>query len=159
MPSPKYTKIEITPKAYLALEAESILQRKSMKSLASELILKGVSQESLEFIQKAIALSKANTKVVGDDTAKVIKNIGISGIKFDDGILLIIQEKLQQKGYIDAMLHVAQHTTSMQRDELHRVLNICEYHKLPPVVAANIVINLNKIESGEFFQAQKSSGL
>jgi hypothetical protein len=37
----------------------------------------------------------------------------------------------------------------MQRDELHRVLNICEYHKLPPTVAANIVINLNKIESGD----------
>lgn len=48
MPSLRYTKIEITLKAYLALEAETVLQRKTLKSLASELILKGVSQESLE---------------------------------------------------------------------------------------------------------------
>jgi hypothetical protein len=151
MPSPKYTKIEITPKAYMALEAEAILQRKSMKSLASELILKGVSQESLEFIQRAIASSKASTKVNGNDMVKVIKDIGVSGIKFDDGILQVIHDKLQQKGYLEAMLHIAQHTVSMQRDELHRVLTICEYHKLSPTVAANIVINLNLIESGNFF--------
>ncbi len=150
MPSPKYTKIEIIPKAYLALEAEAILQRKSMKSLASELILKGVSQESLEFIQRAIVSSEASTRVNGNEMAKVIKDIGVSGIKFDMGILQVIQKKLQQKGYLDAMLHIAQHTTSMQRDELQRVLTICEYHKLPLTVAAEIVINLNLIESGDF---------
>jgi len=150
MPSPKYTKIEITPKAYLALEAEAILQRKSMKSLASELILKGVSQESLEFIQRAIVSSEASTRVNGNEMAKVIKDIGVSGIKFDMGILQVVQKKLQQKGYLDAMLHIAQHTTSMQRDELQRVLTICEYHKLPLAVAAEIVINLNLIESGDF---------
>lgn len=151
MPSPKYTKIEIIPKAYLALEAEAILQRKSMKSLASELILKGVSQESLEFIQRAIESSKDRTKANDNDMVKVIKDIGVSGIKFDDGILQVINKKLLQNGYLEAMLHVAQHTVSMQRDELHRVLTICEYHKLSPTIAANIVINLNLIESGKFF--------
>jgi hypothetical protein len=151
MPSPKYTKIEIIPKAYLALEAEAILQRKSMKSLASELILKGVSQESLEFIQRAIESSKDSTKVNDNDMVKVVKDIGVSGIKFDDGILQVINKKLLQNGYLEAMLHVAQHTVSMQRDELHRVLTICEYHKLSPTIAANIVINLNLIESGKFF--------
>jgi hypothetical protein len=151
MPSPKYTKIEVIPKAYLALEAEAILQRKSMKSLASELILKGVSQESLEFIQRAIESNKESTKANDNGMVKVVKDIGVSGIKFDDGILQVINKKLLQNGYLEAMLHVAQHTVSMQRDELHRVLTICEYHKIPPTIAANIVINLNLIESGKFF--------
>ncbi len=148
MPSPKYTRIEITPIAYLALEAEALLRRKSLKSLASELILEGISEESLEFIQSAIVPSKVSTKVNGNDMAKVIKDIGVSGIKFDNGFLQAVQKELQQKGYLEAMLHIAQHTASMQRDELHRVLTICEYHKLPPTAAANIVINLNEIESG-----------
>lgn len=148
MPSPKYTRIEITQIAYLALEAEALLRRKSLKSLASELILEGISQESLEFIQSAIVPSKVSTKVNGNDMAKVIKDIGISGIKFDNGFLQAVQKELQQKGYLEAMLHIAQHTASMQRDELHRVLTICEYHELPPTAAANIVINLNEIESG-----------
>jgi hypothetical protein len=148
MPSPKYTKIEVTPKAYLALEAEAVLQRKTLKSLASELILKGISQESLEFAQRAIASSEASIKINGSDMAKVIKDIGVSGIKFDEGFLDAVQKKLQEKGYLETMLHIAQHTASMQRDELHRVMTICEYHKLPAVVAANIVRNLNKIESG-----------
>ena len=60
MPSPKYTKIEITPKAYLALEAETVLQSKTLKSLASELILNGVSQESLDFAQRALASNEAS---------------------------------------------------------------------------------------------------
>jgi hypothetical protein len=36
----------------------------------------------------------------------------------------------------------------MQRDELHRVLNICERHGLTNILAADIILNLNKIESG-----------
>ena len=148
MPSPKYTKIEITPKAYLALEAETVLQSKTLKSLASDLILNGVSQESLDFAQRAIASNEAGTKLNGNKITKVIKDIGITGIKIDKAILGKVQKTLQEDGYLDTMLYVAQHTASIQRDELHRVLTICEYHKIPPLLAADMIRNLNNIESG-----------
>ncbi len=148
MPSPKYTKIEITPKAYLALEAETVLQSKTLKSLASELILNGVSQESLDFAQRAIASNEARTKLNGSNITKAIKDIGITGIKIDEAFLGKVQKKLQEDGYLDTMLYVAQHTASIQRDELHRVLTICEYHKIPPLLAADVIRNLNNIESG-----------
>jgi hypothetical protein len=148
MPSPKYTKIEITPKAYLALEAETVLQSKTLKSLASDLILNGVSQESLDFAQRAIASNEAGTKLNGNKITKVIKDIGITGIKIDEAILGKFQKTLQEDGYLDTMLYVAQHTASIQRDELHRVLTICEYHKIPPLLAADVIRNLNNIESG-----------
>ncbi len=148
MPSPKYTKIEITPKAYLALEAETVLQSKTLKSLASELILNGVSQESLDFAQRAIASNEASTKLNGSKITKVIKDIGITGIKIDEAFLGKVKKTLQEDGYLDTMLYVAQHTASIQRDELHRVLTICEYHKIPPLLAADVIRNLNNIESG-----------
>jgi hypothetical protein len=50
MPSSRYTRIEITPEAFMGLEAETILQGKTLKRLASELILKGISQKALMFI-------------------------------------------------------------------------------------------------------------
>ncbi len=52
MPSGRYTRIEITPEAYMGLEAEAILQGKTLKRLASELILKGISQKALKFIRE-----------------------------------------------------------------------------------------------------------
>lgn len=148
MPSPKYTKIEITPKAYLALEAETVLQSKTLKSLASELILNGVSRESLDFAQTAIASNEARTKLNGSNMTKAIKDIGITGIKIDEGFLGKVQNKLQENGYLDTMLYVAQHTASIKRDELHRVQTICEYHKISPFLAADVFRNLNNIESG-----------
>jgi len=63
MPSPKYTKIEITPEAYLALEAEAIIRSKTLKKLASELILNGVSEESLNFAERASTLSETETDI------------------------------------------------------------------------------------------------
>ncbi len=48
------------------------------------------------------------------------------------------------------MLHVAQHTASMERDELHRVLAICRRHKLTLIVAAYLIENLNEVESGNW---------
>ena len=59
MPSTKYTRIEITPEAYKALEAEAILQEKTLKRLASELIMRGISKEALDFIRKAKESKKA----------------------------------------------------------------------------------------------------
>jgi hypothetical protein len=147
MPSPKYTKIEITPEAFLALESETILQGKTLKKLASELILNGVSKDSLDFAQRAISSSGARTKS-NEKIAKVIKDIGVSGIKFDEDLLRSIQNMIKEKSHFEAMLFVAQHTASMQRDELHRVLTIFDYHSLSPNQKAEIIGNLNKIESG-----------
>ncbi len=57
MPSGRYTRIEITPEAYMGLEAEAILQGKTLKRLASELILKGISQKALKFIREDVRTS------------------------------------------------------------------------------------------------------
>lgn len=53
MPSVKYTRIEITQEAYMALEAEAILQGMTLKKLASEMILKGASKKALNFVQES----------------------------------------------------------------------------------------------------------
>jgi hypothetical protein len=147
MSSPKHTKIELTPEAYLALESEVILQSKTLKRLASELILDGVSKESLDFAQRTV--NGANS--LGEDKmARVIKDIGNSAIRFAGSLLETIQEMLLKEGYLGTMLYVTQNTTSIERDELHRVLTICSYHKLPPVQAAYVFGKLNEIESQSF---------
>ena len=152
MPSPKYTKIEITPEAYLALEAEAIIRSKTLKKLASELILKGVSKESLNFAERASALSETETdiKFNGDKMSNVVKDIGVTEIKIDKEFSEAIQKKLRDAGYMEAMLYVIQHTASIKRDELQRVLTICQYNKLPPKIAAEIIANFNNLESGNF---------
>jgi hypothetical protein len=147
MPSPKYTKIEITPEAFLALESETVLQSKTLKKLASELILNGVSRESLDFAHRAL-LSNGSGINSTEKMAKVIKDIGTSEIRFDEGLLETIENMIKDRKYLETMLYVAQHTASMQRDELHRVLTICEYHGLHPEQKANIIKNLNNIKSG-----------
>ena len=146
MSSPKYTKIEITPEAYLALESETILQSKTLKKLASELILKGVSKESLDFSQKAMGSSGEN-KFNEEKMANVIKDIGTPAIKLTKDLLEHIQEKLIKEGYLGTMLYVAQNTASIERNELHRVLTIYSYHRLPTALAAEVVGRLNGIES------------
>lgn len=45
-------RVELSPKARRALEIESVLQRISMKDLASDLILKGISQKTLELLDE-----------------------------------------------------------------------------------------------------------
>jgi hypothetical protein len=49
MPGIKYARIEISQEAYMALEVQAILQEKTLKRLASEMILKGAFQEGYEF--------------------------------------------------------------------------------------------------------------
>src|SRR5512136_1606504 len=146
MTSPKYTKIEITPEAYLALESETILQSKTLKRLASELILKGVSKESLDFAQRALAVNGTN-KFDEKIMARVVKDIGTMAVRINETLLEKVRENLQEKGYLETMLFVAQNTASIERDELHRVLTICAYHKLPPIMMADIIKNLNNIET------------
>jgi len=150
MPSIRYTRIEITPDAYLSLEAEAILQGKTLKKLASELILKGVSKRALDFVHDA-ALPSIPAKPqmeFGEETEKVIKEIGVTGIHIGEQTLQTVKDVVLTDGYQGAMLYVAQHTASMERDELHRVMAICSRYKLSAKMTAYLVENLNEIESG-----------
>jgi hypothetical protein len=52
MPSDRYTRIEITREAYMGLEAEAVLQGKTLKKLTSELILRNISPKALRFIHE-----------------------------------------------------------------------------------------------------------
>ena len=70
MPSVKYTRIEITQEAYLALEAEAILQGKTLKKLASEMILKGASKKALNFVQESSVSIEANLNFSRDKLSK-----------------------------------------------------------------------------------------
>jgi len=79
---------------------------------------------------------------------KLVKDIGTTAMRIDKEFLEAVQEKLQERGYMEAMLYVIQHTASIQRDELQRVLIICQYHKLTPEIAAEIIVNLGNLESG-----------
>ncbi len=53
MPSTRYTRIEITQEAYMGLEAEAVLQGKTLKKLASDLILRSISAKALRFVQQS----------------------------------------------------------------------------------------------------------
>jgi len=152
MPSIKYTRIEITPDAYRSLEAEAILQGKTLKKLASELILNGVSKKALDFVQGAAmpSISNKHEMEFEEGTEIVIKKIGATGIHIGGQTLQTVKDAILADGYQEAMLYVAQHTASMERDELHRVMAICQRHKLSAKMAAYLVENLNEIESGKW---------
>jgi len=152
MPSVRYTRIEITPDAYRSLEAEAILQGKTLKKLASELILKGGSKKALDFVQE---LEEPTVAVkprmdLSEEMTKVIKKIGATGIHINEETLRVVKDAILDEGYEQAMLYVAQHTASMERDELHRVIAICRRYKLSEKTAAYLVENLNEIESGNW---------
>jgi len=159
VPSVRYTRIEITPDAYRSLEAEAILQGKTLKKLASELILKGVSKKALDFVKdSSLATEPAAPRMKQDkETAKVVKEIGATGIHISAQILETVRKILLEEGYQGAMLHVAQHTASMERDELHRVLAIFRRYRLSPTVAADLIEDLNMIESGNWERTVTSS--
>jgi predicted Zn-dependent peptidase len=145
MPSVKYTRIEITQEAYVALEAEAILQGKTLKKLASELILKGISKKALNFVQDS-SYSIENSKSITDDLLqKVMKDIGFTEINIDPAILERVKKVLLEEGYQGAMLYAAQHTASMQRDELFRMLTVCQLNKIPSISAADLIKRLSKI--------------
>ena len=146
MPSNRYTRIEITPDAYRALEAEALIQRKTLKKLASELIMSGVSKKSLDFIEVNSTPPAARADFNDPRIATVISKIGAIGVSIEEHLLDTIQEKLLDEGYQGAMLYVAQYTASIERDELHRVLTICERYKVLPEIAADIVSDLNMIK-------------
>jgi hypothetical protein len=144
MPSTKYTRIEITQEAYMALEAEAILQGKTLKKLASEMILKGTSKKALNFVQESTFSIEAHMDFSNDNLSKVINDIGATKINIDEGILENVQKSLVDEGYQGAMLYVAQHTASMQRDELFRILTTCQLNKIPSAIAVDIIKNIRK---------------
>ena len=152
MPSVRYTRIEITPDAYRSLEAEAILQGKTLKKLASELILKGVSKKALDFVQEPIELSPpgAPRLELDEEMSKIAKKIGATGMHISGQNLEKLRKVLLEEGYQGAMLYVAQHTASAERDELHRVLAIFRRYRLSPTTAADLIENLNEIESGKW---------
>lgn len=147
MPSIKYPRIEITQEAYLALEAEAILQGKTLKKLASEIILKEISQKALNFVQESSYILEASMRGSSETLDKAIKDIGSTRISIDATILDNIVRNLLDGGYQGAMLYVAQHTASVQRDELFRVLTVCQLNKVPSSLAADIIRNFNKIHA------------
>lgn len=149
MPSVKYTRIEITQEAYMALEAEAILQGKTLKKLASEMILKGASKKALNFVQESTVSIEANMNFSRDTLSKVVKDLGATKINIDEGILENVQESLADEGYQGAMLYVAQHTASMQRDELFRILTTCQLNKVPSVMAVDIIKSLIRMQAGK----------
>jgi len=152
MPSVRYTRIEITPDAYRSLEAEAILQGKTLKRLASELILRGVSKKALDFVQEPIdsTAQSAPRLELDEETTKVVKKIGATGMHISGQNLEMLRKAILEEGYQGAMLYVAQHTASAERDELHRVLAIFRRYRLSPTTAADLIENLNEIESGQW---------
>jgi hypothetical protein len=79
---------------------------------------------------------------------KAIEEIGTTNIHIDETLLSDARKILLEKGYEAAELFVAQSTTSEERDEIQRVLKICEHEKLPSEIAGDVLKNLNMIESG-----------
>jgi len=149
MPSVKYTRIEITQEAYMALEAEAILQGKTLKKLASEMILNGASKKALNFVQESTVSIESNLNFSRDRLSKVINDIGTTKINIDEGIMEHVQKSLVDEGYQGAMLYVAQHTASAQRDELFRILTTCQLDRVPSVMAVDIIKSLRRMQGGK----------
>jgi hypothetical protein len=140
MANVKYTRIEITQEAYEALEAEAILQGKTLKKLASELVLKGISKKALNFVQDSTYSIESKKRISNNILDKVVEDIGTIELNIDAELLESIKNALLDEGYQGAMLFVAQNTASMQRDELFRVLTVCQINKVPSVIAADIIM-------------------
>lgn len=149
MPSVKYTRIEISQEAYIALEAEAILQGKTLKKLASDMILSGASKKALNFVQESTFSIEANLNSSRDILSRVLKDIGTTKINIDEGVLDNVQKSLADEGYQGAMLYVAQHTASMQRDELFRILTTCQLNKMPSAMAVDIIKSLKRMQTGK----------
>jgi hypothetical protein len=149
MPSVKYTRIEITQEAYLALEAEAILQGKTLKKLASEMILKGASKKALNFVRESNVSIESDLNFSRDKLSRVINDIGTTKISIDESVMENVQKSLVDEGYQGAMLYVAQHTASMQRDELFRILTTCQLNKVPSAMAVEIIKSLKRMQEGK----------
>ena len=81
---------------------------------------------------------------------KAIEEIGVTGIHIDEALLTDAGKILLEKGYAASELFISQSTASLERDELLRVLKICEQCQLNPELSAEVLKNLNMIESGNW---------
>ena len=72
----------------------------------------------------------------------MINDIGATKISIAEGVLENVQKSLVDEGYQGAMLYVAQHMASVQRDELFRILTTCQINKVPSSMAVDIIKNL-----------------
>ena len=140
MANVKYTRIEITQEAYEALEAEAILQGKTLKKLASELVLRGISKKALNFVQDSMFSLESKKKNQHELVDKVIEDIGTIELNIDRDLLKSVKDALLDEGYQGAMLFVAQNMASIQRDELFRILTIRQINKIPSGIAADIIM-------------------
>jgi hypothetical protein len=139
MANAKYTRIEISQEAYEALEAEAILQGKTLKKLASELVLKGISKKALNFVQDTMYSLESKKKIDAKIMEKLMEDIANVRPKIDKELLSKVANVLLDEGYQGAMLFVAQNTASMQRDDLFRILTACQVNKIPSVIAADLL--------------------
>jgi hypothetical protein len=149
MPSVKYTRIEITQEAYMALEAEAILQGKTLKKLASEMIMNGASKKALNFVQESTVSIEANLNFSRDKLSRVINDIGTTKMNLDEMVMENVQKSLVEEGYQGAMLYVAQHTASMQRDEIFRILTTCQLNRVPSAMAVDIIKSLKRMQDSK----------
>ena len=133
----------------MALEAEAILQGKTLKKLASEMILRGASKKALNFVQESTVSIESNVNFSRDKLSKVISDIGTTKINIDEGVMDNVQTSLVDEGYQGAMLYVAQHTASAQRDELFRILTTCQLGKVPSAMAVDIIKSLRRMQDSE----------
>jgi hypothetical protein len=143
MPSTKYTRIEITKEAYEGLEAEAIIQGKTLKRLASDLILKGISKKALNFVQDSTNYSE-NKKNSIELIKQAKDELFSTNLEIDNTALEKLKIVLQDEGYQGAMLYVAQNTASLQRDELFRILIGFQNRKIPSAIAVDIINDIRK---------------
>jgi hypothetical protein len=78
----------------------------------------------------------------------VINDIGTTKINIDEGVMENVQKSLIEEGYQGAMLYVAQHMASVQRDELFRILTTCQLNRVPSAMAVEIIKSLKRMQGG-----------
>jgi hypothetical protein len=108
------------------------------------MILKGASKKALNFVQESTLAIAASSDLSKEKLSKTVNDIGGTKINIDEGILESVEKSLIDEGYQGAMLYVAQHTASMQRDELFRILTTCQLNKMPSSMAVDIIRNLKR---------------
>jgi hypothetical protein len=111
--------------------------------------LKGASKKALNFVQESTISIEANLNFSRDKLSRVINDIGTTKINIDEGVMENVQKSLIDEGYQGAMLYVAQHTASMQRDELFRILTTCQLNKVPSAMAVDIIKSLRRMPGGK----------
>jgi hypothetical protein len=111
-------------------------------------MLNCVSENALDFIQGAANFSKVSHMKTNDENiAKTRKAIGTTNILIDDNLLDAVRKVLVEVNVSGTMRYVAQHTASVETDELHRVLTLAGKYKLTTIMTAEILKSLVNVES------------